>query len=568
MLNSLPLGQKIHVTEVQASLDQFRRIKAQDIINNEREEEYHNISLREKPSKLLSLVIPHIKLKTWIQQEFYPRYYLGSSNKPRRDTMDKILTNLFNCFEINYVLAVDSRKLKQTEKKFIEFLCFMGLLNMQLGSEMSKKVTRIEAIGDLRRDFELIGVGRPSLRFTTSLFADRKTQETSPITAIAIYNKEKKKYLKFKATDKRNLKIRDKYRKLEQDIMSVNAFNITHKIIAKKNNKYIYVDPNMQAHYINKLGHDGRLYSNRLAGLQQLTKEERKTLTIDAERCSESDYSSFHLRRLYHEKGINIKGDAYKPEDIYNLIREEQLKTLQEAQSQTSSPKIRYKSKWNKLSKPKQELFRSAVKLVCNIIINATDVISAQRATHKSLIDEGLAAVYSLLPKEKPVVKLVQAVMKVHNAVEDSFCSGKGVYIHEQDAEIYLKTALRLQEKGIAALNMHDAIIHQTKHTSTVLQAMNKVYTEIFHFAPEIKTEDNPVVENPADIIGKYLHPENKTEQSNIERIIQEHSSAINKRGEVCCININSSGITFYCIKKKELIDDLLKTNKGKRITA
>ena len=166
---------------------------------------------------------------------------------------------------------------------------------------------------------------------------------------------------------------------------------------------------------------------------QEISKEYRKNITIDAKRTVEVDYSSIHFRILYAEQGIDIGDD-----DPYIIEG--------------------------------YEANRSIVKLALNIILNAETKNKAIYAifNHDDIdIDKQTAKdIYKKLEEEHPKIK-------------QYFGSGRGIKLQYKDSQIAEQVMLNLARDNIVCLPVHDSFIVRLSHQIDLHEEMDKAFKDI-----------------------------------------------------------------------------------------
>jgi len=171
----------------------------------------------------------------------------------------------------------------------------------------------------------------------------------------------------------------------------------------------------------------GRFY----APFQQLTKQERATITIDGKPTVELDIKSAQPRMLYNLKGLESPVDCYKIEGIP----------------------------------------RDTVKQLMLVALNAKDKEQAVR----SLCIE-------LKLERRQVLGYIDQLLEVHAPIADSFFSSAWRVVQYQDGELtneILKAALA---KGIAVLPVHDSYIVDLNQRDKMLTIIKSAYSKRFGF--------------------------------------------------------------------------------------
>jgi hypothetical protein len=161
---------------------------------------------------------------------------------------------------------------------------------------------------------------------------------------------------------------------------------------------------------------NGRLYG---CWVQNLPKENRRTLLLNGEPVAEPDYPALHCRLIYYRAGTPMPD---KPFEIDGFERSE-------------------------------------VKRAFYTMVNAPSWDSARRS------------IWQHSPKWK---ELMAAIVRKHSAITDFLCSGIGARLMFMDAIIMCRNLADLNREGIVALPIHDSVIVQAKHESVAFEIMEQ----------------------------------------------------------------------------------------------
>jgi hypothetical protein len=161
---------------------------------------------------------------------------------------------------------------------------------------------------------------------------------------------------------------------------------------------------------------NGRLYG---CWVQNLPKENRRTLLLNGEPVAEPDYPALHCRLIYDLAG---KPMPDKPFEIDGFERSE-------------------------------------AKRAFYTMVNAPTRDGARRA------------IWQHSPKWK---ELMDAIASKHSAVKEALCSGIGARLMCMDATIMCRNLADLNREGIVALPIHDSVIVQVKHESKAFEIMER----------------------------------------------------------------------------------------------
>jgi hypothetical protein len=188
----------------------------------------------------------------------------------------------------------------------------------------------------------------------------------------------------------------------------------------------------------------GRLYGGFW---QQLSEDERSSLTINGAVVEELDFKGLHIRMLYALKGIDIGDD-----DPYVISEEDKL-------------------------------YRDLFKLAVLILINA----SGRTATIEAIRSE----VSSKFPTfAGNLEELIDRFVKHHHSINEYFFSGHGVKLQNIDSDILDDVLYELSIRGIPALPVHDSLVVPTGNRELVTNIMVKAYLKKLRFEPKIDTTE------------------------------------------------------------------------------
>lgn len=195
----------------------------------------------------------------------------------------------------------------------------------------------------------------------------------------------------------------------------------------------------------------GRLYSivKRGMGWQNLSQEERHTITINGESTVELDFKALHISMLYAIMGIQIREDPYTyfSTEMRSLYKTLMLRLLN-ARSIRGTLQSIERTLWTLKRKP--FILSKEMK-----ILNAVE-------------------------KFKPNWnKLVSELMEHHKPIRHFFGSDCGVYLQRLDGEMMLHILSVLAQEGIPALPVHDSVIvprHAQNRTAEVMQTTYRHY--------------------------------------------------------------------------------------------
>jgi len=189
----------------------------------------------------------------------------------------------------------------------------------------------------------------------------------------------------------------------------------------------------------------------RFAGATHLNllKHMRGFIHINGEPTVEWDYDEFHVRMLYHLRGLDITEDAYDsiegPED-----RDIKKKALLTA-------------------------------------INAPTEKTAIGAIRKDMIDAGIRGE---ILKDKYIKDLLARTKKAHPLIADDIGTGKGIFLQNIDSNIADAILTNLMKKNIPVLPVHDSFIVPQQFEDELRRQMNDEYEKILKFKPGITKKE------------------------------------------------------------------------------
>lgn len=188
--------------------------------------------------------------------------------------------------------------------------------------------------------------------------------------------------------------------------------------------------------------HHGRMYGGFW---QNLSKEIRKTLTIDGTPIMRADFGNSHYRIAYHD----VRADP-GPEDAYII-------------------------------EPYGKEGRAVVKVAANIALNdsrgrehAITTVAYDLAKRDRALETGNEDGAQIGPFEMGKARaIIAAVERHHQAITPLFYTGAGLRFMAIEADVVaavMKAAMRL---GIPVLPIHDEIIMPVQHYDTVVELMH-----------------------------------------------------------------------------------------------
>ncbi|MFC0444354.1 hypothetical protein ACFOD1_03490 [Pseudidiomarina halophila] len=187
----------------------------------------------------------------------------------------------------------------------------------------------------------------------------------------------------------------------------------------------------------------GRFYGN----VQQLSKQERATITMNGEPTTELDIKSLHPRMLYNMKGIAAPFDCY---DIDGYDRE-------------------------------------TMKTVGLIALNAKSELSAVRALANSLSTT-----------HEYARRAIEAFRLKHQPIAEFLFSSSWSMLQYQDSELAKDILSEAADEGIPVIPVHDSFISSTSHAQKLSGIIHKQYEKRFGFLPVVEPTLRPVCQSSA----------------------------------------------------------------------
>ena len=190
-----------------------------------------------------------------------------------------------------------------------------------------------------------------------------------------------------------------------------------------------------------KLG--GRAYG---ALHQSIPKHLRAYIQINGQPTVELDYSAYHIRMLYHQKGIDYRDDPYEVCEGTDM--------------------------------------RDTYKAVGLIAINGDE--QEPRKVYGAIRDELKNRGKPLPAGEKPLVRLVNRFRDVHPLIAEYLYKDMGVHLMNKDSKIMNTILMKLMDKGILGLSVYDSVIVAEQHQDYLNQVMFEEYEKEMGFKPKI----------------------------------------------------------------------------------
>ncbi len=191
----------------------------------------------------------------------------------------------------------------------------------------------------------------------------------------------------------------------------------------------------------------GRYYDG---DYQSIPSKRRKRLLMNGSTVEEIDFSSLHIRMLYHQLGAECASDPY---DIFS-----------------------------------NECLRKAVKLIMNIAVNARSSYGAicsfdkefslGRYSKKDVAPENLAIRETLLENDLDGRSLFKKVFEKHTKIQKYICSDQGIHLQNIDSQIATDVMEHFTKQDIPCLCVHDSFIVEQAKAQELSDVMQDKYSK------------------------------------------------------------------------------------------
>lgn len=210
----------------------------------------------------------------------------------------------------------------------------------------------------------------------------------------------------------------------------------------------------------------GRLYSGK-NGWQNLSQEDRKTITFDGKSAVEADFKGMHINMLYALAGHPA------PHDPYVMISgtDDAMRTIVKKMLLVS---INAKND------------RETVRVMQGYEAKLRDQLKSN-----GYLDFEESRILNLLShwRKNCWWELLSEIKSAHAPIRKFFCSDAGGWLMSKDSRIIMEAILALIRQGIPCLPVHDSIIGPKAHRETLCQAMDEAFFKFMgtHCLIEIK---------------------------------------------------------------------------------
>lgn len=228
-----------------------------------------------------------------------------------------------------------------------------------------------------------------------------------------------------------------------------NTFEILSRFSYKgKDENEFLIKPTFAHRVYNESFQRGGRYYGTLE--TQIPSELRPLILIDGQESIELDYSSYHIRMLYHKKGIDYREDAYGALSNGNPI------------------------------------LRKVFKQIGLISINANDFNAAIQGYIADVKKEVPLEGFTDLTYEQLKAYMTQW-MEFHSPINEYFFSDAGAKLQNIDSKISSKVIKHFVDKGEMILCIHDSFIVKKSLEDELQSSMVKYYFDEIGFVPKIE---------------------------------------------------------------------------------
>lgn len=289
---------------------------------------------------------------------------------------------------------------------------------------------------------------RPRLKFVEMLYCKGKTKIYRDIELVRLktVGEKKKKLIEYEDTAE--------IEQIRRRITTINEWIacavLSHDLTEEQNINHIkalgrcldYSKVGLYRVFNGCFDRGGRFYG---PWWQEAKKEYRKYITIGGCPTVELDYSSFHPRILYDQKGIPLPIG-----DLYEL--------------------------------PGYKHQRKVCKILFNSLLNAYSPDSGIKgAMYKHNTAQPPRTI-----KKVEMTRLANLLTEKHSAINEYLGSGIGLTLQYLDSRIAERVMFSLMNKGIVSLPVHDSFIVAVQHEDALREVMRHEYRKEFGNDPVI----------------------------------------------------------------------------------
>ncbi len=221
----------------------------------------------------------------------------------------------------------------------------------------------------------------------------------------------------------------------------------------------------------------------------------RETLRIGTGETVELDFANFHIRMLYHRRGLDFHGDCYEAIDIPDWDATPETKRALLKHIILALPNC------GKLGKSAKQNRSSAYKMAKKQMVEFRNRANQPRwpgslpeggdeTAHQTAIDAWRRL---SLPDTITAKYIVDAILKAHAPIADDLYTGVGVMLQGLDGQLARNVMLRFVELGRPCLSCHDSFDVWPEDEQLLRRVMVEEYQKFPQFngfEPGIKRTD------------------------------------------------------------------------------
>ena len=433
--------------------------------------------LRERRSASFRYTRPTPEFVAYATTEILPQLSFDGKRKvaQRQDVALQCVLNVVQAGLAGAVVADTRRKTAPGIRLRVaawDALAAAGLVQMQIGSELSGRVSRYAATRRLLHHFR----NWKACQLTNSeLVASVRLRCGTSWDDLVILQTGRKAGGRLLEMPAEELEaplgtgtVRSYLEGVERDIQQINHCNLQHHWLAYRelpNGNFRAFSPNVclrQLHTANLLCY-ARYYTWGAASAQNLSKTERQLIEIDGEPVIELDYCGHNLRILYHILG-------FEPPALRDIYRPELVFPIESGGARAAAA-------------------RNLVKIATNICLNTASLNAAVRGVRGLLYGNPDSLICRAILKSENATprSLVDRISEVHPDVAARFFTEIGAKLQTIDGEILRRILRNFAREDRPALGIHDSIVCKLSDFEFAIVQMMRQYYEVLGRFPVVK---------------------------------------------------------------------------------
>ncbi len=217
----------------------------------------------------------------------------------------------------------------------------------------------------------------------------------------------------------------------------------------------------------------------------------RETLRIGTGETVELDFANFHIRMLYHRRGLEFDGDCYEAIDTPDWDATPETKRALLKQIVLALPNC------GKVGKSAKQNRESAYKMARRLMVEFRNRPNqpewpgrlpdgGDETAHQAAVDEWRR---HSLPDDITAEYIVDRILEAHAPIADDLYTGVGVLLQGLDGQLARNVLLRFVDLGRPCLSCHDSFYVWPEDEQLLHQAMVDEYRALpqFHgFTPVV----------------------------------------------------------------------------------